>query len=161
MDKKEAKRFADFVENIYTQIEKLNDKILVYGINSNEPQECLLSIDGEYYDFLFERSGSENPYSLKIKNLNDVLVGRIISDITSSPSDLSQAGSSEPIMKTKNTDNYLLLPPIVNEKDEYGNTNPRVGDKSDLTSYLIVSTRIKLSEYMKQIEDIIKNAIYK
>lgn len=160
-DKKERERFIKFIESIYKQVEKLNDKILVYGINSNEPQECLLSIDGQYYDFLFERSGSENPYSLKIKDLNDNFVGRVVSNIESSPSDLDQAGSSNPIMKTQHTDNYLILPPVIIEYESGQKTGEKIKDTKDLTSYLIVSSKIKLSEYMKQIKKIIKNAIEK
>lgn len=160
-DEQERKRFVNFIESIYAQIEKLNDKILVYGINSNEPQECLISIDGQYYDFLFERSGKNSPYSLKIKDLNDNVVGRVVSNIESSPSDLDQAGSSNPIMKTKHTDNYLILPPAVIEYEGGQKTGEKIKDAKDLTSYLIVSSKIKLSEYMNQIKDIITKAIEK
>lgn len=144
-NEKEAKRFTEFIDSIYQEVKKLDNKISAYNVGKNEPQECLLSIDGNYYDFLFERSGSENPYSLKIKDMNENLVGQI-SNVESCPEDINQAASSKLVFQTKNTDTYLISPKT---------------DKKDLSKYYIISTKLPLKNFNGAIQQIIKNAILK
>lgn len=142
-NEKEAKRFTEFIDSIYQEVKKLDNKINAYNVGKNEPQECLLSIDGNYYDFLFERSGSENPYSLKIKDMNENLVGQI-SNVESCPEDINQATSSKLVFQTRNTDTYLISPKT---------------DKKDLSKYYIISTKLPLKNFNGAIQQIIQNAI--
>lgn len=144
-NRKEVQRFSNFIGEIHTQLYKLNDAIKVYAISANEPQECMLTIDNNYYIFTFTKNNTANKYSLSITDINDTVKG-VLSDVTSAKTDISQCTSSNAIFRSDEGGSYIYLfcP------DE---------DKTDLTNYLILVSSINMDEYNNAITDIIKNAL--
>lgn len=140
---KEAKRFADFLDSIHKEFTALNERIKVYAVSSNEPQECLLSIKDEYYIFTFTKNNTNQKYSLVVKDLNEVERGSL-SDVTACPESFDQLHDSNAILKTSTTWSYLLCPGM---------------EKNDLTKYFILVSDISMNEYNNIMEEVIKNAI--
>ena len=141
----EVKRFVNFIGDIHKQISKLNDYIQVFNISSNEIQECLLGIDNIQYNFKFEKNNTTNEYTLKVLDIDDNLVknyGSVISALT----DISQCTSSNAMLRVEGSGTYVYL--------------MRTGeDKSDLTSYNILTSTIKLENYVDVLTEIIDNAL--
>ena len=141
----ELKIFVNFVRDIHKQISKLNDYIKVFNISSNEIQECLLGIDNIQYNFKFEKNNTTNEYTLKVLDIDDNLVknyGSVISALT----DISQCTSSNAMFRVEGSGTYVYL--------------MRTGeDKSDLTSYNILTSTIKLENYVDVLTEIIDNAL--
>ena len=141
----EVKRFVNFIGDIHKQISKLNDYIKVFNISSNEIQECLLGIDNIQYNFKFEKNNTTNEYTLKVLDIDDNLVknyGSVISALT----DISQCTSSNAMFRVEGSGTYVYL--------------MRTGEnKSDLTSYNILTSTIKLENYVDVLTEIINNAL--
>ena len=141
----EVKRFVNFIGDIHKQISKLNDYIKVFNISSNEIQECLLGIDNIQYNFKFEKNNTTNEYTLKVLDIDDNLVknyGSVVSALT----DISQCTSSNAMFRVEGSGTYVYL--------------MRTGeDKSDLTSYNILTSTIKLENYVDILTEIIDNAL--
>ena len=141
----EVKRFVNFIGDIHKQISKLNDYIKVFNISSNEIQECLLGIDNIQYNFKFEKNNTTNEYTLKVLDIDDNLVknyGSVISALTN----ISQCTSSNAMFRVEGSGTYVYL--------------MRTGeDKTDLTSYNILTSTIKLENYVDMLTEIINNAL--
>lgn len=64
---KTDKRFTEFVEQVYNQVKQLNDKRHVFGITSDEDQDCTRYVDGDPYYFSFKKETGSGYYNLKIQ----------------------------------------------------------------------------------------------
>ena len=144
-NKQEVKRFSNFIGQIHKNIEQLNNALKVYSITSNEPQECMLSIDNNYYIFTFKRDNTTNKYSLVITDIDDNVRG-VKNDITSAFENIGQCTSKNSIFKADEGGSsiYLMCP------DD---------NKSDLTKYYILVSSMDLDKYNDSIRKIIENAL--
>lgn len=64
---KTDERFTEFVEQVYNQVKQLNDKMHVFGITSDEDQDCTRYVDGDPYYFSFKKETGSGYYNLKIQ----------------------------------------------------------------------------------------------
>lgn len=144
-NKKEVQRFCNFVGEIHTQLSKLNDYMKVYSISSNEAQECMLTIDNNYYIFTYTKNNTNSTYSLHITDVNDS-TRAVVSDVSSALEDISQCTNQNYLFRADEGGSYVY----IMCPDE---------DKSDLTHYFMLVSGIDMNEYNNIIKDIIKNAL--
>lgn len=146
-NKKEVQRYCNFIGQIHQQLSQLNDAIKVHAIASNEPQECMLSIDNNYYIFTFTKNNTTNRYSLVVTDINEK-ERATMNDITCALTDFSQCEDNNKLFRADEGGSYVYL--------------IRVGeDATDLTSYNLLSSSIDLKKFNNVLYDIIKNAIVK
>lgn len=72
----EVKRYAELIVATHQLFEPLNEQIKVYKITELVDQECILTIDNNYYIFTLVKNNTTNDFDLKIKDINDVVVGQ-------------------------------------------------------------------------------------
>ena len=146
-NKKEVQRYCNFIGQIHQQLSQLNDAIKVHAIASNEPQECMLNIDNNYYIFTFTKNNTTNRYSLVVTDINEK-ERATMNDITCALTDFSQCGDNNNLFRADEGGSYVYL--------------IRVGeDATDLTSYNLLSSSIDLKKFNNVLYDIIKNSIVK
>lgn len=147
-NQKEVQRFSNFIGEIHKQLSQLNNNLKVYSIASDEDQEAMISIDNNYYIFTFTKNKStDNPYySLNITDINNVS-RKVVSNISSSPTDISQLTSSNYLFKADEGGSYVYLICVDEE------------NKQDLKNYYIFISTIEMDEYNKTINKIIENAL--
>ena len=144
-NRKEVKRYCDFQDEIHKNLLQLNNSINVYNVGSDVQQECLLSIDDNYYSFIFTKNNTTNTYGLVVKDMNEITIG-ICNDISSSPTNFSQLNSTNSIFRTEGNGKYVYL--ICSNED-----------KSKLTNYYIVVSSMNLDKYNEAVVNIIRNSL--
>lgn len=141
----EVARYGEFKAGVYGYMESLNSSLKAYKVSSNESQECLISIDDTYYDFLFTKNNTNQHYTLSLVDLyNDDKEVKNISDISGSPTNINECTDANAVYITpnKNVRIYLI----------------RTGeDVTDLTNYYIFTSTFDMKEYTTKLEDLIKN----
>ena len=147
-NQREVQRFSNFVGEVHKQLSQLNNHLKVYSIASDEDQEAMVTIDNNYYIFTFTKNkANNNPYySLNITDINSVSK-KILSNISSSPTDIGQLTSSNYLFRADEGGSYIYLI-CIDEKD-----------KQNLKNYYILVSSINMDEYNKTINNIIKNAL--
>lgn len=146
---KEIKRFGDLIGTLHDNLLVLNDAIKVYAVSSNEPQECMLSLDDSYFIFTFTKNNTNGRYSLAVENF-DAEQTAVKNDITSSPTNIGQLTSNNALFKTSSDGLYVYLMYTGEESEE---------EKNKLTNYYLMTSKIKMEDYNQAVTDIIKNAI--
>lgn len=148
---KEVKRFCNFEGEIHKQLYQLNDVLQVRKINTNEPQECMLTIGSFYYIFTFERNNLNNSYSLTVTQPTDNgnQERAIVSDVKSALRGIDECTDRNAIFRADETAEYVYLMQV----DEEGKND------SDLSTYYIFISSINMNDYTNLIQDIIKNAL--
>lgn len=154
----EIKRFADFIDSIHKEFEKLNDVIHIYQMSSNEDQECMIGIGDNYYIFTFTKNNVDGNYSLLVKDVKDTTRSSK-TNISSSPVSFDQLNNNNQLfIADNNASVYLLFNKVdmdTNEEDR--NTQ----DPTDLRNYLITVCDFNVEDFQKMIEEIIKSKILK
>lgn len=146
---KEIRRFGDLIGTLHDNLLVLNDAIKVYAVSSDEPQECMLSLDDSYFIFTFTKNNTNGRYSLAVENF-DAEQTAVKNDITSSPTNIGQLTSNNALFKTSSDGLYVYLMYTGEESEE---------EKNKLTNYYLMTSRIKMEDYNQAVTDIIKNAI--
>lgn len=144
-NRKEVERYCNFQDELHKNLMQLNNAIKVYNIGSNTSQECSLSIDNNYYWFVFTKDNTTSNYKLEIKDMNES-IKKVKLDISSSPTNFSQLHSNNSLYRAAEGGSYIYLI-CPNE------------DKTNLTNYYIVVSSMNLDKYNEAITKIIKNAI--
>lgn len=145
-NEQEAERFADFIYSIHQDLESINNKLSVYQISTNEPQEAMINVGDDYYIFTFTKNNVNGKYSCSIENV-DKTKTKDISDITSSPESMDQLTSSNYLIKATNNSRIYLMCPAEN--------------KDELTNYFILVCDFNPDDYRKMITEVIENHIYR
>lgn len=169
-NKAEQKRFMEFMENIYEQIEALEEATRVYGLPNNGDQETFLNINGQFYSFLFTRNNTTNSYSLEVTAMDNEIIysnNNLVGLGT-----MDQCTEFNNIFKTKNGPQvFIFNKNLMKESIETDGLNPKVsglpvGQDSetkniygDLRDYMILVTRLRLNEWSNILYDIIKNEV--
>lgn len=148
---KEIRRFSELIGTLHDNLIVLNDAIKVYAVSSDEPQECMLSLDDNYFIFTFTKNNTNGRYSLAVENF-DLAQTAVKNDITSSPTNISQLTSSNALFKTSANGLYVYLMYAGEESNK---------EKNKLTNYYIMTSSIKMEDYNNVVADILKNAILK
>ena len=146
---KEIKRFGDLIGTLHDNLLVLNDAIKVYAVSSDEPQECMLSLDDSYFIFTFTKNNTNGRYSFAVENF-DAEQTAVKNDITSSPTNIGQLTSNNALFKTSSDGLYVYLMYTGEESEE---------EKNKLTNYYLMTSKIKMEDYNQAVMDIIKNAI--
>ena len=182
----ECERFCDYIGNIHSQLSALNDYIQVYGISSNEEQECMMYINDTYYIFTYKINNTETTnvdvldengqptgktikkvkYSLNITDINDKNVGGL-ADISSAKSTISECNNDNYILKTEINHIYYVY--LLNKNrsiiendasiSEYERANRLNECNSDLTNYVVMVTKLKMSEFNSKLQEIVVDAM--
>lgn len=153
---KEVQRYFDFIADIHKQLESLNNVISVYQVAENTPQECLLTLDDDFFCFIFTRNNTTNTYSLEIQN-NESDKLKVLSDVSAAPHDFGELTSGNFLIKTDDNARVYLLCPVP---DNLSAEEERVW-KQDISHYFILVCEIYPEDINEAIENIIKNNIYK
>lgn len=145
---KEMRRFCDFYESIHDKIRELDGVIKVYHVQENKAQEAIVTIDGSYYIFEFDKnninSGSSQPaYSLTVADIEDKVI--VSTDISCAKSSYTDCTASNYLFTTSTGYVYLICPNGV--------------DKTDLSNYFICVSQMNPEDFSDAITDIIQEAI--
>ena len=145
-NKKELQRYNDLIESLLEQLKVLDNQILPFRIQTNQPQEALVSIGNQYYDFVFERNNTTNKWSMKLIDMSNKVLAEM-SNVQAAPTTIMQ-GNIKYLYKTN--DNYYLY--IVKSQESSD-------DLDDLTNYCIVASLTDLSNFTEEMNKILKNYI--
>lgn len=146
-NQKEVVRFSNFVGEIHKQFEQLNSSMLVYQISSNEEQECMLSIGGNYYIFKFTKNNTSGRYSLKVFDINESEL-RSMNDISGALQSFDQCTTQNYLFRAAKTGEYVYLMNVSEET-------------SDLSNYMILVSGISPDDFKTVVQEIFKNALLK
>lgn len=146
---KEVRRFGDLMGTLHDNLSILNNAIKVYAVSSNEPQECMLSLDDNYFIFTFTKNNTNGRYGLAVENF-DLMQTAVKPDITGSPTNIGQLRSDNCLFRTSSSGLYVYLVYAGEDSEE---------EKNKLTNYYIMTSSIKMEDYNQAVTDIIKNAI--
>lgn len=155
----EIERFQNFIGSIHQQLEQLENVIKVYSIPVNEPQECMLYIDDNYYIFVFEKNNTTGKWSLKVKDVEDKIRGQ--QSQIAGLSSIDECSSSNALFRTIGVGSYVY---VMNSKQQELATNGASQEEideanNDLKNYSILISKINMDDFTQVLQDIIKNAL--
>lgn len=145
---KEMRRFCEFYESVHDKIRELDGVIKVYHVQENKAQEAIVTIDGSYYIFEFDKnninSGSNQPaYSLTVCDIDDKVIKS--TDISCAKSSYTDCTASNYLFTTDSSYVYLIC--------------SNGTDKTNLTNYFICVSQINPEDFSDAITQIIQEAI--
>lgn len=143
---KEVQRFSELIESLHNQLNTLNNQILPFRIQVNQPQEALCSIGDQYYDFVFERNNTTNKWSMKLLNMNNQVLAEM-ANIQAAPASIMEENVN---YLYKTNDNYYLY--IIKSQESSD-------ELDDLTNYCIVASLTDLSDFGKELDELLLNFI--
>ena len=159
----ECERYCNYIGTVVDNLNQLNDYLQVYGISSNENQECLVYINNYYYVFNFTKNNVTGKWGLEIVSVNENnLVVESMSEIQGL-SDLSECNKENALgYNSTNSKGFQLY--LVNTKlyeaTQNGYTSQQIEEiTNDLTNYYILVSQIDMSEFTSTLSDIIYNAM--
>ena len=151
----EQKRFADFIQSMFDQIEVMENYSKVYSLPNSGDQEAFLNINGQYYGFEFTRNNSDNSYSLKVTDMEDNLKysnGKLIG-----LSSLDECTEDNDIFRNINGSQVFIFDKSL--MDVRNDNNLAYKAYNDLRDFMILVTDIKLNEWVNIISEIVENAV--
>lgn len=169
--KQENERFTNYIGNIHLQIKYLDDAIKVYGISSNEEQECMLFIDDEYYVFTFKKNNTQTTsnkvvWSCNVMNISANEKSADVADASSHTlSNISECTSTNNMFKTKNGHYVYLINKklFAVENAEYSSDEERNNAirecKNDLTNVCVLVSTINMDNFNDTLRDVVVNAM--
>lgn len=145
---KEIARFCEFYESVHNKIRELDGVIKVYHVQENKAQEAIVTIDGSYYIFEFDKnnitSGSSLPaYSLIVCDIDDNVI--VNTDISCAKSSYTDCTANNYLFMTSSSYVYLICQDGL--------------DKTDLTNYFICVSQINPEDFANALTQIIQEAI--
>lgn len=147
----EVRRFSEFTSQIHTQLQQLNESMKVYQVSDDSDQECMLTIGNNYYIFSFVKNNTSHKYSLKVTGGADDIdeERKILSDISGCPNSFYDCTDENRLFLADESGEFVYLI----------KTDPENEDK--LTSYAILATAMRPSNFNDALKDIIYNAVKK
>lgn len=142
----EVERFADFIYGIHKQFEALNSDLRVYQISADKPQECLLFINDEFFDFVFGINNITHMYDLHVLDKDDNEL-KYMSNVTGAPMNFYDCTSNNYLIKTSSNERVYLLCPTE--------------EKGILSNYFLLVLTKQPEDINNAITEIIRNAIFK
>ena len=170
-NKAECERFCNYIGNIHTQLEALNDYIQVYGIPTNENQQCMLFLDTKYYIFEFNKSNASTQarsiWSCNVTDQNNASIASCNDISAKAYKAVTDCTSSNKFFRTDTS--FGLYVYFINkslfsvENAVYDNEAARDAaiNKccSDLTNYCIMVTSLNMDEYLEKLKAVIEEAM--
>lgn len=168
-NKQEVERFADYTSTISENLNYLNEYMQVYGIGSSEAQECMLYVDDTYYIFTFTKLnvatvGEKIVWLCHVENIDGTLK-KDFNLTDASFSNLSECKSSNCLFRASNGSYvYFVNNKLYSvENRTYNNSDERYKAitecKSDLKSYYILATKIKMEDFQNKLKEAVIDAM--
>lgn len=152
----EVERFVNFLGEIHTQLETLETAAQVFSITANTNQECVMSIDGDYYIFNFEKNNTSGYWSMKITNINGSLIGETAQLV--GLTDMTECSTNNNLFIGKSGTYVYLINMKLGEADIYGDYE-NMSYYNDLTNFVFLITKVDMQEWNNLVMDIINNAL--
>lgn len=142
---KEVERFTKFYESVHDKIRSLDGVIKVWNVNENKSQETLLSIDGDYYIFNFEKNNvdSDYAYKLNVSDIDDTAIK--CTNTNCAIASFTDGTPTNCVFKTDKSYVYLI--------------RGSESDGNDLTKYFICASQINPVDFSQALVDIIQASI--
>lgn len=158
----ENKRFAEFMGNLYLQFEQLEQNLSLYGFGQNTSQECLVTIDNNYYIFSFTKSTNNSNYSLEVQDIDKNIIANITNIAEKSIISLNDCNTDTILFTTPQGGQVYLANREILAKRQEGASNKEIEAlQKDLTKYAILSSTLDLTKFQELMGDIIKSQIFK
>ncbi len=158
----EYNRFYEFIGKIVLQFEQLEKNLSLYGFGQNTPQQCMVTIDNNYYLFTFSKSTNESNYSLEVTDINGIKVANITNIAEKAIASLNECNAETILFTTGSGVQVYLSSREILAKRQEGATNEEIeAIQKDLTKYAILSSSLDLSKFKELMADIIKSQIFK
>lgn len=152
----ECERFATYVGGIKNNLDTLNDVLTVYACGTNENQQCIIEIDGEYYNFVFTKNNTSGYYSLALNNLNDETL-KSIPEMTGVKT-LADCNTSTALLTTSSGFTVYVVNAKAQEAIDSGKTQDEIDViNKDLTNYYILISSIDMTKYCETLQNLIIN----
>ena len=144
----------------------------VYGIGSNQEQECMLYIDNSYYIFSFKKNNTQTnngkvTWTCNITDVNET-VNKDVNDVASAAfSSIDQCTSSNYLFRTQTGGGfwvYLInkaLFDIENQSFDSDEARQQAINEcnSDLTSFCVFVSQTNMDDFNDKLADIVINAM--
>lgn len=155
-NEKECKRFVEYIGNISNQLTMLNDVISIYGCGEDENQQCIIEIDGEYYNFKFVRNNTNKKYTLTLSDLKESYLS-IIPDIVGLKT-LDECSTATPLLTTSSGFTVFLFNSALQNAIDTGKTQEEIDALClDLRNYYIMVSSIDMKKYNETLQNLIIN----
>lgn len=152
----EVERFVNFLGEIHTQLEVLETAAQVFAITANTNQECVMSIDGDYYIFKFEKNNATGFWSLKITDINGSLISETAQLV--GLANMTECSTNNNLFMGKSGTYVYLINMKLGEADIYGDYD-NMDYYNDLTNFVFLITKVDMQEWNTLVSDIISNAL--
>lgn len=152
----EVERFVNFLGEIHTQLEVLETAAQVFAITANTNQECVMSIDGDYYIFNFEKNNATGFWSLKITDINGSLISETAQLV--GLANMTECSTNNNLFMGKSGTYVYLINMKLGEADIYGDYD-NMDYYNDLTNFVFLVTKVDMQEWNTLVSDIISNAL--
>lgn len=170
--KQENIRFTNYIGNISTQLDYLEDVIQVYGISSNTEQECMMYIDNDYYVFTFKKNNTKTEKDRVVWNCavtnssNSDEIVKDISDVANTAlSSISSCNSTNSIFRTDNGYYVYLMNKdlFTKENAEYSSNAEKskaINEcKNNLTHFCVLISTINMDNFNETLKNVVINAM--
>lgn len=151
----ERERFLAFLVSMKLEMDVLEEDISTYSCPTDEPQQCLVPIDDEYYVFTFTKNEpiSEN-YRLTVTNIDEEEIA-VAADISSAEDSIFDLKKETALFTTSGGKSVYIL---NNAHDADGNEATEGADK-DLRSYVILVTSMDMPTLKETMGNIIRDCL--
>lgn len=143
----EVKRFVEFYDSVHNKIRELDGVVKVYHVSENKAQEAIITIDGTYYIFDFEKnninSGSGAAYNVTVSDIDERVI--VSTEISCAKSSYTDCTASNYLFTTASSYVYLICADGV--------------DKRDLTNYFVCVSQMNPEDFANALTEIIQSAI--
>lgn len=155
----EVIRFANYVGTIHQHLEYLENVIQVYGIGSNENQECMLYIDDSYYVFTFMKDNNTGYYKLTVTSPSTT--ENLYEGEAQPLSNIGECTRNNKLFRTVSGGFYVYFINLKYEEAvQKGMSNDELNELSkDLTNCAIVVCQTDMESFTQLLTDVIKNAM--
>ena len=163
-NEQEIARFANYLSQVYENLEVLEDYCQIYGISTNVAQECMLYVDDTYYIFKFEKNNTTDNWSCSVIDVNGNQLGQTIADMSSCISDISKCNNSNRLFTTSSGYSVYLMSLAENKvglQTDDGTTKSLSELQKDLTNYVILVAQIDMQQFSNVLSDLVINAMKK
>lgn len=171
-NQQECERFVNYIGNIHRQMEYLEDVIQVYGIGSNQEQECILYVDNSYYIFSFKKNNTqtENGNTIWTCNITDVeeTINKDVADVAAEAmSSIDQCTTSNMLFRTQTGGGFwvYLINKDLFEIENATYTTEEERQKainecnSNLTSFCVMVSQTNMDDFNDNLSKIVIDAM--
>lgn len=163
-NEQEIERFANYLAQVYENLEVLEDYCQIYGISTNVAQECMLYVDDAYYIFKFEKNNTTGNWSCSVTDVNSNQQGQTIVDMSSCISDITKCNNSNRLFTTSSGYSVYLMSLAENKvglQTDDGTTKSLSELQKDLTNYVMLVAQIDMQQFSNVLSDLVINAMKK